>query len=163
MQCPRGSYATSAASLCTPCEMNFYQDKPGQRTCKPCQYGYAPYKGAARCMSCYYGRPYCSEGFSPNDNVFTCNSVRLPEGYSPEAGFSAVRPKKDPTGAEAAPQYAPMFKNCDVRGDGATLIGLNVSAECRVDMYVLGDLGRGGAGCSQNSESNAITAFYTGE
>lgn len=30
-------------------------------------------------------------------------------------------------------------------------------------MYVLGDLGRNGAGCSQNAAANAISAFYTGE
>jgi hypothetical protein len=162
MQCPRGSYATSAASLCAPCELNFYQDKPGQRSCKPCQFGYAPYQGAARCLNCYYGRPFCSEGFTPNDNLFTCNSVRLPDGYSPEGGFSMARAQKDPTAADAAARYAPMFKNCNVRGGAATLLGLNVSAECRVDMYVLGDLGSNGGQCSQNAEANAITAYYTG-
>ena len=30
-------------------------------------------------------------------------------------------------------------------------------------MYVLGDLGRGGSGCSQNADGNAISAYYTGE
>ncbi|KAI8465814.1 MAG: hypothetical protein J3K34DRAFT_525062 [Monoraphidium minutum] len=162
MQCPRGSFATSSASLCQPCSMNFFQDRPGQRSCKPCQYGYAPFQGAARCMACYYGRPYCSEGYTPNENVFTCNSVRLPDGYSPEAGFSVVRPQADPAGgAAAAPLYAPMFKNCNVRGGGETLIGMNVSAECKVDMYVLGDLGKDGGQCSQNAETNAISAYYT--
>ena len=132
MQCPRGSFATSSASLCQPCAMNFYQDKPGQRTCKPCQFGYAAYSGAARCMSCYYGRAYCSEGYTPNENLFTCNSVRLPDGYSPEGGFSTVRPQQDPTDGAAAAAYAPMFKNCDVRGGGVALLGLNVTAECKV-------------------------------
>lgn len=100
--CPRGSYATSSASACIACPPNNYQDKPGQRACKPCQFGYAPYAGAVRCLDCYYGRPYCSEGYSSNEAMFTCNSMRLPEGYSPEVGYSIVRPLDDPTDKEAA-------------------------------------------------------------
>jgi hypothetical protein len=161
MQCPRGSYASSAASLCIACPVNNYQDKPGQRSCKPCQYGYAPFAGAARCMGCYYGRPYCSEGHTPNDALFTCNPMRLPEGYSPEGGFSVVRPSEQPTALAAAAKYAPMFKNCNLGGAAGSLMAFNVSAECKVDMYVLGDLGRGGQGCSQNADTNSITAYYT--
>jgi hypothetical protein len=163
LQCPRGSYASSAASLCVACPVNNYQDKPGQRACKPCQYGYAPFAGATRCMGCYYGRPYCSEGYTPNDAFFTCNAERLPEGYSPEGGYSVVKPAQDPSALDVAAKYSPMFKNCNLKGEGASLLALNVSAECKVEMYVLGDLGRGGAGCSQNADSNSITAFYTGE
>jgi hypothetical protein len=161
MQCPRGSYASSAASLCIACPVNNFQDRPGQRACKPCQYGYAPFAGAARCMGCYYGRPYCSEGHTPNDALFTCNPQRLPEGYSPEGGFSVVRPSDAPTSPAAAAKYAPMFKNCNVGGGSSSLLAFNVSAECKVDMYVLGDLGRGGQGCSQNADTNSITAYYT--
>jgi hypothetical protein len=161
MQCPRGSYASSAAALCIACPVNNYNDKPGQRTCKPCQYGYAPFAGAARCMGCYYGRPYCSEGYSPNDAFYTCNPSRLPEGYSPEGGYAVARPMDDPTSASAAAEYSPMFRNCDIKG-GSTLVAFNVSAECKVDLYVLGDLGRSGKSCSQNAEINSITAYYTG-
>jgi len=161
LKCPRGSYATSAASLCIACPPNNYQDRPGQRACKSCQFGYAAYSGAARCMNCYYGRPYCSEGYTPNEDMFTCNSQRLPEGYSPDAGYSIVRPLDDPTEAPAAAKFSPMFKNCNLRGGSASLLALNVSAECKVDMYVLGDLGNGAAGCSQNAERNSIGAFYT--
>lgn len=131
LQCPRGSYATSAASLCTACPVNSYQDRPGQRSCKPCQYGYAPFAGAARCMNCYYGRAYCSEGYTPNGAFFTCNSERLPDGYSPEAGFSMVRPLEEPAGGEVAAKYSPMFRNCNIRGGAQTLVAFNVSAECK--------------------------------
>lgn len=161
MQCPRGAYASSAASLCVACPVNSYNDRPGQRACKACQYGYAPFPGAARCMGCYYGRPYCSEGYSPNAAFFTCNPARLPDGYSPEGGFTVVRAASDPTAPDALARYSPMFRNCDVRGGGKSLLAFNVSAECKVDMYVLGDLGRNGAACSQNAESNSITAYYT--
>jgi hypothetical protein len=161
LQCPRGSYASSAASLCIACPVNNYQDKPGQRACKPCQYGYAPTTGATRCMGCYYGRPYCSEGYTPNEAFFTCNSERLPEGYSPEAGFSVVRPLGEPTAADVAAKYAPMFRNCNVKGGAQSLVAFNVSAECKVDMYVLGDLGRNGASCSQSADANSISAYYT--
>jgi hypothetical protein len=113
-------------------------------------------------MDCYYGRPYCSEGFSSNEVIYTCNSMRLPEGYSPEVGFTVVRPMDDPSEKAAAAQYSPMFKNCNVNGGGSTLIAFNVSAECRVDMYVVGDLGRGGGQCSQDPVGNSINAFYTG-
>jgi hypothetical protein len=164
MQCPRGSYATSGAALCGACPPATYQDRPGQRTCKRCQFGYAPVAGAARCMDCYYGRPYCSEGYTPNEGLYTCNSNRLPEGYSPEAGFSVVHAAEDPPddAAAAAAKFAPLFRNCRVRGGpGGALLALNVSAECRVELYALGDLGRGPAGCSQNPRVNSITAFYS--
>ncbi|GBF98110.1 hypothetical protein Rsub_10856 [Raphidocelis subcapitata] len=164
MQCPRGSYATSAASLCVACPVNTYQDRPGQRSCKPCQFGYAPQAGAARCMDCYYGRAYCSEGYSPDENEFTCVSARLPEGYSPEAGFSVVRTLAPPSRPDAAARYAPMFSDCsslDGSGPGAPLLALNVSAECRVDLYPLGDAGRGGKRCSHDAGAVAITAYYT--
>jgi hypothetical protein len=182
VQCPRGSYATAGAALCAACPPNSYQDKPGQRACKRCQFGYAPVAGAARCMDCYYGRPYCSEGYTPSDALFTCNSNRLPEGYGPEGGFSIVRPSEGPPPdvATAAAKFAPLFRNCHIGGDylsaggltapgrsgggsggGGSLLALNVSAECRVDLYALGDLGRGPAGCSQNPRANSLSAFYS--
>jgi hypothetical protein len=54
-----------------------------------------------------------------------------------------------------------MFKNCNVAGGSSSLLAFNVSAECKVDMYVLGDLGRGGQGCFQNADTNSITAYNT--
>jgi hypothetical protein len=113
-------------------------------------------------MNCYYGRPYCSEGYSPNESQFTCNQARLPAGYSPEGGFSIVRPYTDPTNIDVAMQYSRMFNSCMITSAN-TVMGLNVSAECRVDMYVMGDLGINGNTCSQNAQMNAITAHYTGE
>jgi len=53
-------------------------------------------------MNCYYGRAYCSEGYTPNGASFTCNSERLPDGYSPEAGFTMVRPVEEPTAGDVA-------------------------------------------------------------
>jgi hypothetical protein len=163
MQCPRGSYATASASLCAACPASTYQDRPGQRSCKPCQFGYAPQAGAVRCMDCYYGRAYCSEGYTPNELEFTCVSARLPEGYSPEAGFSVVRTLAPPTHPEAAERYAPLFSNCNLGGAGpsAPLLALNVSAECRVDLYPLGDGGRGRKPCSHDAGAVAVSAYYT--
>lgn len=159
--CLRGSYATSGASLCTACEPGQYQDQMGQKTCWPCQYGYSGHAGAQRCMACFYGRPYCSEGYSPNDSLFTCNSERLPSGYSPEGGYSIVRPFVDPTNPDVAAKYSPMFSSCSLNAATATL-GFNVSAECKVSMYVLGDVGIGGEICSGNAALNSIGAHYTG-
>jgi hypothetical protein len=113
-------------------------------------------------MNCYYGRPYCTEGWSNNERQYTCNRARLPDGYSPEGGYSIVRPITDPTSPEAAAAYSPMFAECSINTQN-TVMAMNVSAECAVDLYVLGDLGRTEAGCSQNAESNSISAFYTGE
>lgn len=158
--CLRGSYATAGATLCSPCAVGEYQDQMGQKTCFKCQYGYAPYEGAQRCMNCYYGRAYCSEGYSPNEAAYTCNSARLPAGYSPEAGFAVVRPMTDPTNIDNAMSYSRMFNSCSVTAANS-LLGFNVSAECRVDMYVLGDLGINGNLCSQNAQANSITAYYT--
>ncbi|KAI8465534.1 MAG: hypothetical protein J3K34DRAFT_525270 [Monoraphidium minutum] len=159
--CPRGAYAGGAAALCAACPRGMYQDRPGQRSCRPCEDGFAPYAGAARCMACYYGRPYCAEGYAPDDGLYTCNARRLPDGYAPEAGFSFAHAASDPTRAEAAAAYSPTFRNCSVAGYGASLLGLNVSAECAVSLYVLGDLGREGGGCSQDAPATAITAHYT--
>jgi hypothetical protein len=64
-----------------------------------------------------------------------------------------------------------MFRRCNVPGgvnDGrgvrdsspATL-ALNVSAECKVAAYVLGDLGRNGQTCSQEPAAHAVAAYYT--
>jgi hypothetical protein len=160
--CLRGSFATAGATLCSPCPTGQYQDQMGQKACWPCQYGYAGHEGAQRCMNCYYGRPYCSEGYSPNESQFTCNQARLPAGYSPEGGFSIVRPYTDPTNIDVAMQYSRMFNSCMITSAN-TVMGFNVSAECRVDMYVMGDLGINGNTCSQNAQMNAITAHYTGE
>lgn len=160
--CLRGSYATSGATLCQPCEAGQYQDQMGQKTCWPCQYGYAPIEGAQRCMACFYGRAYCSEGYSPNENLFTCNSARLPSGYSPEGGYAIVRPFTDPTNLDQAMKYSPMFNSCAVTS-AETLLGFNVTAECKVDMFVMGDLGVNGNTCSANAALNSISAYYTGE
>jgi hypothetical protein len=159
--CLRGSYATAGATLCNPCPTGQYQDQMGQKACWPCQYGYAGHEGAQRCMNCYYGRPYCSEGYSPNESQFTCNQARLPAGYSPEGGFSILRPYTDPTNLDVAMQYARMFNSCMITSAN-TVMGMNVSAECRVDLYVMGDLGINGNSCSQNAQVNGITGFYTG-
>lgn len=158
--CLRGSYATTGATLCEACATGQYQDQMGQKACWPCQYGYAGFEGAQRCMACFYGRAYCSEGFSPNENLFTCNSARLPSGYSPEGGYSIVRPFTDPTNVDVAMKYAPMFNSCTITS-AETLIGFNVSAECRVDAYVMGDLGINGNICSANAALNSISGFYT--
>lgn len=40
-------------------------------------------------------------------------------------------------------------------------MAFNVSAECGVDWYMLGDLGQNGSMCSQNAEANSIKAYYT--
>jgi hypothetical protein len=160
--CLRGSYATTGATLCEACATGQYQDQMGQKSCWPCQYGYAGYEGAQRCMACFYGRAYCSEGFSPNENLFTCNSARLPSGYSPEGGYSIVRPFTDPTNVDVAMKYAPMFNSCMITS-AESLMGFNVSAECRVDAYVMGDLGINGNLCSANAALNSIQGYYTGE
>ncbi|KAF8071307.1 IP5P13 [Scenedesmus sp. PABB004] len=158
--CLRGSFANSGASLCQPCAAGSYQDQMGQKACWPCQYGYAGHEGAQRCMACFYGRPYCSEGFSANENLYTCNSARLPSGYTPEGGYSIVRPFTEPTNVDAARLYSPMFNACTVT-PAETLIGFNVSAECSVQMYVMGDLGRDGNMCSANAALNSLAAHYT--
>lgn len=37
VDCSAGYYSTNGtSSMCTPCEMNTYQDTPGQASCKPC-------------------------------------------------------------------------------------------------------------------------------
>eukprot|EP00879_Flechtneria_rotunda_P003346 GHRR01003572.1.p1 GENE.GHRR01003572.1~~GHRR01003572.1.p1 ORF type:complete len:876 (+),score=152.79 GHRR01003572.1:474-3101(+) len=160
VSCLRGSFATAGATLCSPCPIGQYQDQMGQKTCWPCQFGYAGYKGAQRCMDCYYGRAYCSEGYSPNDSLFTCNNARLPAGYSPEGGYTIVRPFMDPTNIDNAMKYSPMFNSCKVTS-AQTMIAFNVSAECKVDMFIMGDLGINGNTCSANAQLNSITGFYT--
>jgi hypothetical protein len=162
VMCLRGSFSTSGASMCRPCQVGHYQDKLGQKSCPPCQYGYAGYQGAQRCMDCFYGRAYCSEGFTPNEHAFACNQARLPAGYSPEGGFSIVRPYIDPTNIDHARRYSKMFNSCTINTADTTM-GLNISAECRVDVYVLGDLGINNNVCSANSALNSVSAFYTGE
>jgi len=113
-------------------------------------------------MDCFYGRAYCSEGFTPNEHAFACNQARLPAGYSPEGGFSIVRPYIDPTNIDHARRYSKMFNSCTINTADTTM-GLNISAECRVDVYVLGDLGINNNVCSANSALNSVSAFYTGE
>jgi hypothetical protein len=159
--CLRGSFAISGATLCSPCPAGQYQDQMGQKTCWPCQYGYSGYEGAQRCMDCFYGRAYCSEGYSPNESLFTCNSARLPTGYSPEGGFTIVRPFTDPTNVDNAMKYSRMFNSCAVTSTDS-LLGFNVSAECKVDMYAMGDLGINGNICSGNAALNSISGYYTG-
>eukprot|EP00877_Chromochloris_zofingiensis_P000687 jgi/Chrzof1/10619/Cz05g05130.t1 len=158
--CFRGSYSNSAATLCTECPSGQHQPSTGQRSCLPCQYGYAPYDGAVRCMNCYYSRPYCSEGFSSDTTKFTCNNNRLPDGYSPTPGYTVVQPAQDPSNLPVVAQYSPFFAHCDVTA-GNALMAFNVSAECGVDWYMLGDLGQNGSMCSQNAEANSIKAYYT--
>jgi hypothetical protein len=99
------SAAPAGATLCPACQPGQYQDAAGQRTCKGCLYGTAPQPGALRCMNCYYGRPYCSEGWSNDRSKFTCNVNRLPEGYSPAAGFSALALATEPLNRESAGRW----------------------------------------------------------
>jgi hypothetical protein len=162
--CPRGSFAIQASTLCAPCDSGQFSSRQGARSCTPCQYGYANYKGAQRCMACFYGRPYCSEGWSPNESLFTCNSARLPDGYAPEQGFTIVRPLADPTAPDVAASYSSFFKSCNIDSQ-QSVVAFNVSGECKVDIYALGDLGTGtdDMACSANADLNSITAHWTGE
>ena len=119
----------------------------------------------ARCMGCYYGRPFCSEGFTPQRRPRSpATASACPRATRPTPASRWCARWTDPSGGGAAAKYAPMFRHCNVRGGGASLLALNVSAECHVNMYVLGDLGRGGggSGCSQDAEGHAITAHFTG-
>lgn len=160
-ECPRGAFSTEGAALCAACPESTYQSKTGQRSCSRCQYGYAPYEGATRCMDCYYGRPYCSEGFSPDERRFTCNSRRLPEGYSPDVGFTAVTLAEEPVNGFVAAAHTPMFASCDVRQAAGATMMFNVSADCGVSWFVLGDLGKGDkAPCSQNAALNSVKGYY---
>ena len=72
-----------------------------------------------------------------------------------------MQPQADPERPEVAASYAPLFRNCDTTA-ASSLMAFNVTQECRVSWYVLGDPGPSAEQpCSQNAESNSIAAYYT--
>lgn len=89
MGSPQPPLNPTGATFCQACAPNSYQSNTGQRACSPCQYGYANLAGSVRCMNCYYGRPYCSEGYTPDATQFSCNANRMPDNpvpYDPQDG-----------------------------------------------------------------------------